>query len=282
MEGKELMNRLTLNLLLAAGLFGAAVLAPDAGAQTLPLELRQDAIRHNLSSTNGLPLSSVRGAPPGSDGRAPTLAQQQAAGLTEVPATTNQFSGLSVFGGLASPGTTNFNAALSFGANAENLQLPRIKANGVVSMAMTRGRIGAPFLGRSVSFQFGETVPRPSTDEFGVLLSSLNTNVIPNRPAQSAETYWLPEADLIDLRAGATVGRGCVVQTHLFHDRILSMDRVTIADGGTLGPNSVILPAARIGRHATVGPVSLVMRGEAVPDKTRWIGNPVGPWMEDE
>ena len=78
------------------------------------------------------------------------------------------------------------------------------------------------------------------------------------------ETYWLPEADLIDLRAGATVGRGCVVQTHLFHDRILSMDRVTIADGGTLGPNSVILPAARIGKHATVGPVSLVMRGESV------------------
>ncbi|GAA4414245.1 non-ribosomal peptide synthetase [Fodinibacter luteus] len=96
------------------------------------------------------------------------------------------------------------------------------------------------------------------------------------------ETYWLPEADLIDLRDGATVGRGCVVQTHLFHDRILAMDRVTIADGGTLGPNSVILPAARIGRHATVGPVSLVMRGESVPDKTRWIGNPVGPWLEDE
>jgi non-ribosomal peptide synthetase-like protein len=96
------------------------------------------------------------------------------------------------------------------------------------------------------------------------------------------ETYWLPEADLIDLREGATVGRGCVVQTHLFHDRILAMDRVTIADGGTLGPNSVILPAARIGRHATVGPVSLVMRGESVPDKTRWIGNPVGPWAEDD
>ena len=56
------------------------------------------------------------------------------------------------------------------------------------------------------------------------------------------ETYWLPEADLIDLRDGSTVGRGCVVQTHLFHDRVLSMDRVTIAEGGTLGPNSVILP----------------------------------------
>ena len=42
------------------------------------------------------------------------------------------------------------------------------------------------------------------------------------------------------------------------------------------------LLTARIGKHATVGPVSLVMRGESVPDKTRWIGNPVGPWTEDE
>ncbi len=96
------------------------------------------------------------------------------------------------------------------------------------------------------------------------------------------ETYWLPEADLIDLRDGATVNAGCVVQTHLFHDRVLSMDAVTIAAGGTLGPNSVILPAARIGKHATVGPGSLVMRGESVPNKSRWIGNPVGPWVEPE
>ena len=25
-----------------------------------------------------------------------------------------------------------------------------------------------------------------------------------------------------------------------------------------------------------------VMRGESVPDKSRWIGNPVGPWVEAE
>lgn len=94
------------------------------------------------------------------------------------------------------------------------------------------------------------------------------------------ETYWLPEADLVTLGDGATVGRGCVVQTHLFHDRVLSMDRVTLHAGATLGPNSVILPAADIGRHACVGPVSLVMRGESVPDRTRWVGNPVGPWRD--
>ena len=95
------------------------------------------------------------------------------------------------------------------------------------------------------------------------------------------ETYWLPEADLIALDDGATVNRGCVVQTHLFHDRILSMDTVTLQAGSTLGPHSVVLPAARLGRHVTVGPVSLVMRGEVVPDKTRWIGNPIGPWADE-
>jgi len=96
------------------------------------------------------------------------------------------------------------------------------------------------------------------------------------------ETYWLPEADLIDLRDGVTVNQGCVVQTHLFHDRMLSMDTVTMRAGSTLGPNSVILPAASLGKHATVGPASLVMRGESVPDKTRWIGNPIGPWVAEE
>ena len=46
------------------------------------------------------------------------------------------------------------------------------------------------------------------------------------------------------------------------------------------GPNSVILPAGTLGKHATVGPVSLVMRGESVPNRTRWIGNPIEPWVD--
>ena len=96
------------------------------------------------------------------------------------------------------------------------------------------------------------------------------------------DTYWLPEADLVELRDGVTVNRGCVVQTHLFHDRVLSLDAVVLKQGATLGPGSVVLPAATLGRHATVGPVSLVMRGESVPDKTRWIGNPIGPWVDEE
>ncbi|GGK34371.1 amino acid adenylation protein [Pilimelia terevasa] len=92
------------------------------------------------------------------------------------------------------------------------------------------------------------------------------------------ETYWLPEADLVRIGDGATVNRGCVVQTHLFHDRIMRMDTVTLGAGATLGPHGIVLPAAAIGAHATVGPASLVLRGETVPAHSRWLGNPVTPW----
>lgn len=120
--------------------------------------------------------------------------------------------------------------------------------------------------------------PATGTPALNVWLRSLGATI---GTGVWCESYWLPEPDLVELRDGSTVNAGCVVQTHLFHDRVMSMDRVVLRRGATLGPNSVILPAAVIGRDATVGPVSLVMRGESVPDKTRWTGNPIGPWVDD-
>jgi non-ribosomal peptide synthetase-like protein len=92
------------------------------------------------------------------------------------------------------------------------------------------------------------------------------------------ESYWLPEADLVALGAGASVNRGCVVQTHLFHDRIMRMDAVVLEDGATLGPHGIVLPGTVIGARTTVGPASLVMRGESVPADGRWLGNPIEAW----
>ncbi|MCW4352747.1 amino acid adenylation domain-containing protein [Hoyosella sp. YIM 151337] len=92
------------------------------------------------------------------------------------------------------------------------------------------------------------------------------------------ETYWLPEADLVSIGSGATVNRGSVVQTHLFHDRVMSVGPVEIGAGATLGSHSVILPASAIGSGATLGPASLLMRGDMVPPGTRWQGNPIAPW----
>jgi len=96
------------------------------------------------------------------------------------------------------------------------------------------------------------------------------------------ETYWLPEADLVRIGAGASVNRGCVVQTHLFHDRIMRMDEVVLEEGATLGPHGIVLPGATVGACATVGPASLVMRGEALPAGTRWLGNPIAAWQPEK
>ncbi|MEV4316594.1 Pls/PosA family non-ribosomal peptide synthetase [Actinocrispum sp. NPDC049592] len=92
------------------------------------------------------------------------------------------------------------------------------------------------------------------------------------------DTYWLPEADLVSLGDGVSVNRGCVLQTHLFHDRIMSMSEVIMDDGSTLGPHGIVLPGAKIGARTTIGPASLVMRGEGVPADTRWLGNPISAW----
>ncbi|MFE2432531.1 Pls/PosA family non-ribosomal peptide synthetase [Streptomyces sp. NPDC059373] len=96
------------------------------------------------------------------------------------------------------------------------------------------------------------------------------------------ETYWLPEADLVTIGVGASVNRGCVVQTHLFHDRIMRMDNVVLGEGATLGPHGIALPGAVIGERAAVGPASLVMRGEIVPAGTRWLGNPITAWTTEQ
>ncbi|RKT02436.1 non-ribosomal peptide synthetase-like protein [Streptomyces sp. 3211.6] len=89
------------------------------------------------------------------------------------------------------------------------------------------------------------------------------------------DTHWLPETDLVTLGDGATVNRGCVLQTHLFHDRIMRMDTVRLDAGASLGPHSVVLPGSTVGAHTSVGPASLVMRGETLPAGTAWAGNPV-------
>jgi non-ribosomal peptide synthetase-like protein len=141
----------------------------------------------------------------------------------------------------------------------------------------------SPFVWRNeVSDTFVETVAAPwfaraasGTPVMNLWLRALGANI---GRGVWCETYWLPEADLVTLAKGSTVNRGCVVQTHLFHDRIMRMDTVVLEPGATLGPHCVALPAASLGAGSTVGPASLVMRGDQVPPSTRWQGNPIAPW----
>lgn len=132
--------------------------------------------------------------------------------------------------------------------------------------------------------QFVETVAGPwflshtlGTGSLNMFLRALGAKI--GRGAW-LDSYWLPEADLISIGHGATVGPGCVVQTHLFQDRVMSLDEVNVAEGATLGPHSVALPASALAKDATVGPASLVMRGDHVPPNTRWQGNPIEIWRD--
>ncbi|WP_344442614.1 Pls/PosA family non-ribosomal peptide synthetase [Kitasatospora nipponensis] len=93
------------------------------------------------------------------------------------------------------------------------------------------------------------------------------------------ESYWLPEADLVTLGDGVSINRGCVLQTHLFHDRIMRMDTVVLREGATLGPGGIVLPGSTVGARSTLGPASLVMSAESVPADTRWLGNPIEAWQ---
>ena len=62
----------------------------------------------------------------------------------------------------------------------------------------------------------------------------------------------------------------------------MSMDTVTMHSGATLGPHGILLPGASIGARTTVGPGSLVTRGDVLPDDTRWLGNPISVWPDED
>ncbi len=95
------------------------------------------------------------------------------------------------------------------------------------------------------------------------------------------ESHWLPETDLVTLEAGVSINRGVVVQTHLFHDRLMRLGSIQLDEGATVGPHSIVLLDSTLGEGAVAGPSSLVMRGESVPGGTRWLGNPVAAWPAD-
>jgi acetyltransferase-like isoleucine patch superfamily enzyme len=65
-----------------------------------------------------------------------------------------------------------------------------------------------------------------------------------------------------------------VVQNHLFEDRIMKSSYVDIGNGCSVGNMAVVLYDTRMGERAVLGPLSLLMKGEIMPDGSRWHGIP--------
>ena len=89
------------------------------------------------------------------------------------------------------------------------------------------------------------------------------------------ETMTITEFELAQLGDGCAINRNSVVETHLFHDRLMRIGPATLGAGSTLGPSSAMLPDTTMGAGCAVGGRSVVMRGEQLPPRTRWHGAPV-------
>lgn len=89
------------------------------------------------------------------------------------------------------------------------------------------------------------------------------------------ETWYLDDPDLVSIGNNVVIGRNSDIQTHLFHDRLLRLDTVTIESNVSIGSSTYVLPGSVIASDAEIGAGSLVPRNESVPGNSSWWGNPI-------
>ncbi len=91
------------------------------------------------------------------------------------------------------------------------------------------------------------------------------------------------EYDLITIGDDVAVNSDCTIQTHLFEDRVMKMSTIDIGDRCSLGAGSVVLYDTILKPGANLSDLSLVMKGEVLPQDTRWEGSPCrrSPERED-
>lgn len=88
------------------------------------------------------------------------------------------------------------------------------------------------------------------------------------------ETTDFSEFDLAAIGDEATLNADCTVQTHLFEDRVMKMSTVEIGAGCKVGAGSLVLYDTRMEEGSSLGDLSLLMKGEVLPERTEWEGIP--------
>jgi non-ribosomal peptide synthetase-like protein len=87
-------------------------------------------------------------------------------------------------------------------------------------------------------------------------------------------TTYLTEFDLVTIGDDVSVGANASLQTHLFEDRVMKMDDVTLRDRASVGDKAVVLYGSVVEEDATLSAMSLAMKGEVLPAGTTWCGIP--------
>ena len=88
------------------------------------------------------------------------------------------------------------------------------------------------------------------------------------------DTELFSEFDLVEVGDYAALNFGVVIQNHLFEDRIMKSSRLRIGDECSVGNMSVVLYDTEMQQGSSIGPMSLLMKGETLPPNTKWIGIP--------
>ena len=89
-----------------------------------------------------------------------------------------------------------------------------------------------------------------------------------------AHTTGLLEWDLVDVGDSAALNDDCVLQTHLFEDRVLKASTVRIGADCRVGATSVMLYDSTMEDGSSIDALSLLMKGERLPAATAWAGIP--------
>jgi non-ribosomal peptide synthetase-like protein len=90
------------------------------------------------------------------------------------------------------------------------------------------------------------------------------------------DTTDLCEYDLTAVGSEAELNDECTLQTHLFEDRVMKVSRVSVGPRAMVGAWTLVLYDTTIGPGAAIEGLSLLMKGEVLPDGTRWVGIPAG------
>ncbi len=94
------------------------------------------------------------------------------------------------------------------------------------------------------------------------------------------DTTDLTEFDCVQIGDEAELNAWCGPQTHLFEDRVMKIGRVEIGAQATIGASSTVLYDTVVGDRVRLGPLTLVAKGERLPNDTSWEGSPAGPTEE--
>jgi non-ribosomal peptide synthetase-like protein len=88
------------------------------------------------------------------------------------------------------------------------------------------------------------------------------------------DTTDLTEHDLVTIGDDVALNDYAGLQTHLFEDRVMKVGAIRVGDRATIGSLAIVLYDAEIGADAQLGDLSVVMKGETLPDGTSWEGSP--------